>query len=381
MALNIPLGRLAGIKVTTDPTVIVLAAVYTVSLALGRFPDQHPDLAGGVHWAAGVAGALLFFGSLLVHELAHALVAREEGIGVRGISLWFLGGMARLESSPTTAAAEFRIAVVGPLASAACGVTFLCSAYVLPEAGVAGLIGDLFQLLGFINLVLAAFNLLPAAPLDGGTVLASLIWKKTGSQARGMQVAAYVGLAVGTGLVWKGYGIARQGDVSAINGWSLVAVGAFILFAALQSLRARPLYALLDGVVVADAMDPVPPTARASASVAGFLRSVPHDVGAVAFPVVDDRGRLHGLLTGDAIRATDPDLWEQLRVQDLAYPLDRVTVVRHDEPLLPAVQKIDTGDVRDGIVIDGAGRVVGLVDTRALFRMVEARRSELVAAR
>lgn len=374
MGRDIPLGRIAGIKVTMDVTVLLLAAFYSVALAVNRFPIESPGHSDTTYWIAGVGGALLFFLSLLVHELGHALVARDEGIGVRGISLWLLGGVAKLESSPTSARSEFRIAVVGPLSSLACGVVLLCGAYVLPDHGTGGLVGNLFALLGRINLVLAAFNLIPAAPLDGGTVLSSMIWKRTGSQATGMKWAAWAGIVVGAGMIWWGWDRVSDGGTGTLNGWSLVLVGAFVLFAAFRSLKAHPLFALLDGVTVAEGMVPYPPVARTFDTVASFLRSLDPSETAQAYPVIDDRGRAAGLLTASAIRATDTNLWEQLPVEALAFPLDRVTVVRTDEPLLPAVQRVDGGDVRDGLVVSPDGEVVGTIDSRSVYRVAERRK-------
>ncbi|MCB0976519.1 MAG: site-2 protease family protein [Acidimicrobiales bacterium] len=381
MGRDIPLGRIAGIKVTMDVTVLLLAAFYTVALAVNRFPIESPGHSDTTYWIAGVGGALLFFLSLLVHELGHALVARDEGIGVRGISLWLLGGVAKLESSPTTARSEFRIAVVGPLSSLACGIVLLCGAYALPDFGTAALVGNLFALLGRINLLLAAFNLIPAAPLDGGTVLSSMIWKRTGSQATGMKWAAWAGIVVGASMIWWGWGWVSDGDTAAINGWSLILVGAFILFAAFRSLKAQPLVALLDGVTVAEGMVLHPPVARTFDSVGTFLRSLDPSETAQAYPVIDDRGHASGLLTASAIRATDSNLWEKLPVQALAFPLDRVTVVRSDEPLLPAAQRVDGGDIRDGLVVSPDGEVIGTIDSRSVYRVAERRRLTAPTAR
>ncbi|MEO6989314.1 MAG: site-2 protease family protein [Aquihabitans sp.] len=379
MGRNIPLGRLAGIKVSMDITVILLAGFYSVALATSRFPYQSPDLSTTAYWVAGVSGALLFFVSLLVHEMGHALVAKDEGIGVRGISLWLLGGVAKLESSPTTARSEFRIAVVGPLASASCGVVFLSLAYAIPSGGLPGLAGHLFELLGRLNLLLAAFNLLPAAPLDGGTVLSSIVWKRTGSQATGMKWAARAGLAAGAAMVAFGVTLLRGGSGQAtVNGWSLLLVGGFITMAALQSLRSQPLYALLDGTTVREAMVTAPPMAMASASVADFLRTMGPQETAQAYPMVDERGMVTGLLTASAIRAVPDHRWEHVRVVDLAFPVDRLTVVAADEALLPAVQKIDGGDVRHGLVVIDDGSVIGTIDAKALFETADRRKAELV---
>lgn len=379
MVRDIPIGRIAGVKVSMDLSVVLVAGFLLVTLATNRFPIVAPDLPTTAYWVAGAAGALLFFLSLLVHEMGHALVARDEGIGVRGISLWLLGGVAKLESAPTTARSEFRIAVVGPLASAACGVAFLAASYALPTGGTTGLAGSLFALLGALNLFLAAFNLLPAAPLDGGTVLSAFIWKRSGSQATGMRWAAYAGVTAGTFLGLLGLQILRDGG-DTISGWSLLLVGGFILFAAFRSLRALPLYQLLDGSTVADAMAAAPPLATSWATIGDFLRTLRPDTSHQSYPVIGENGRVTGLLTAAAVRAVPPEQWEQLRVSALAYPLERLTVVAGEEPLLPAVQKIDGGDVRDGLVVDTNGAIVGTIDAAALFKALERRRAELAVA-
>ena len=381
MGKDIPLGRIAGIKVDMDLTVLLVAGFYTHFLATNQFPIGAPGLSTTTYWITGVAGALLFFVSLLVHEMGHALVARDEGIGVRGISLWLLGGVAKLESAPTTARSEFRIAVIGPIASAACGVVFLASSYALPSGGIPGLVGVLFYILGYLNVVLAIFNLLPAAPLDGGTVLSALIWSRTGSQATGMKWAARSGLVGGGILIFLGLKVIRGDGANTVNGYSLLLVGAFVLFAALRSIRSVPLYELLDGSTVRDAMSPAPPTANALGTVGNFLRSLPPGTTHQSYPVLSEQGTVVGLLTAAAIRAVPDHQWDSLRVADLAYPLARITVVRPDDALLPAVQKIDGGDVRDGLVVDQDGTIVGTVDASALFRTLELRKAHLAEAR
>lgn len=376
MGRDIPLGRIFGVKVGMNITVLFVAVLYAWVLADNNFPAQSPGLSTTAYWVAGVGGALVFFLSLLVHEIGHALVAKDEGIGVRGISLWLLGGVARLESSPQTPRAEFRIAVVGPLASAACGALLLTVAYLLPDQGHWGLAGNAFEWLGVINLFLAAFNILPAAPLDGGTVLSAIVWWRTGNQSAGMRWAARSGVAVGLGLAYLGIRDMQQAEEGRFGIW-IVAVGGFIAVNAWQQLRAAPLYQLLEGTTVAHAMYADPPIGFSSMTVADLLRSLPRDTHHQAYPILGADGRVTALLTAHAIRAVPQENWERLRVTDIAFPLDRITIVRTDESLMAAVQKIDSGDIRVGLVVDPTGRTVGTVDADALFHTAEARRAEL----
>lgn len=393
MGREIPLGRLAGVKVSMGlavPFVAVWVGIISSQIARSdvgfriagtlsfSLADVGSELPAATPWVVGAAGALLYFCSLLVHELGHALVARDEGVGVRGISLWLLGGVAKLESAPTTARSELRIAVVGPLASAAFGVLFLALSYVVPGGGLSGVAANLFLLMGTLNLVLAAFNLLPAAPLDGGTVLSALVWKRTGSQATGMRWSAYAGIAAGGVLVAGGLRALRAEDPGA-GGWTLLLVGGFILYAAIRSLRSLPLYDLLDGTTVAEAMAASPPLARGWGTVGDLLRELPAGTTHQSYPVMGEHGRVVGLLTASAIRAVPAERWDALRVADLAYPLDRLTVVTEDEPLLPAVQKVDGGDVREGLVVRADGTIVGTIDAAALFKTLEHRRAQLAS--
>ena len=379
MGSDLPLGRIAGIKVSMNVSVLLVAGIQAWLLATNRFPIESPGHSATLYWVAGITGALLFFGSLLVHEVGHALVARDEGIGVHGISLWLLGGVAKLESSPTTPGSEFRIAVVGPLASAACGAVLLSAAYVLPGGGTPGLIGNLCFYLGKLNLLLAAFNILPAAPLDGGTVLSSLIWWRTKRQATGMRWAARSGVVVGVAMVFYGFRSLQSGDQGGFGIGSLL-VGGFIAMNAFRTLQSAPLYQLLDGATVADSMYRNPPNAAAWVSIGDFLRTLPPDTTDQSYPMIGEGGKITGLLTAGAIRAVPPDQWGHLRVADLAFPLNRLTVVSEHDGLLTAVQRIDGGEIRTGLVTSADGRIVGTIDAAALFHTAEARKAQLAVS-
>jgi len=371
MGKDIPLGRIAGIKLGMSVSVLLIASYYTVQLALSGFPAWSLGHSSTAYWIAGAAGALLLFLSLLVHELGHALVARDEGIGVHSMSLTLLGGVTRMESSPTTAGAEFRVSVVGPIASAACGVAFLVVAFLIPDHGIWNLVGTVFWWGGLVNLFLAALNMVPAAPLDGGKVLSAAIWRVTGNQALAQTWAAAAGIVTGMVLVTIGVRNLRGADGDPLFGAGALLVGAFIAYSAVQQLRAAPIYRALEGRTVADAMAADPPAAPAWSSVADFLRTSSPRPEHQAYPVIAPDGRVEGLLTAAAIRAVPPVRWETLEVGSLAYPLERLTVVRADDALLPALQRIEGGDVAHALVVAADGAIVGTLDPSALQRTLD----------
>jgi Zn-dependent protease len=368
---DIPLGRIAGIKVGMNVGVLLMAGLVTFWLATNILPGVDPGRSSTVYWVAGVVGALLFFWSLLVHEIGHALVARDEGIGVHSMGLTPLGGVTRMETSPATPGAEFRVSVVGPIASAAVGVLFIMGAVVIPDGGLWGVAGELFRVLGYLNVFLAVLNALPAAPLDGGKVLSAGIWRVTGSRSVAMIWTAATGIVLGMVMLTLGIRNLRAPD-SGINGISLVIVGAFIGFAAFQQLRSAPVFRVLDELHVTDAMAADPPSAPAWTTVGDFLRTATPQPEHQAYPVVGPDGTVCGLLTAAAIRAVPPHQWDAMPITALAYPLERLTFVSAAEALLPALQKVEGADVPHAMVVAADGSVVGTIDPSITHRVVAA---------
>lgn len=379
MGKDIPLGRIAGIKVGLDVSAFLFAAFCAVNLATIQLPELSSRQPDSAYWVAGVVGAILLFLSLLVHEVGHALVARDEGIVVEGMSLNILGGVTRMQSSPTTPGAEFRVSVVGPVASAACGVVFLVGSYLLPNHGLLGLTGALYFWAGYVNLFLAVLNMVPAAPLDGGKVLSSILWRSTGSQSTAMRWSGAAGIVVGAGLLYLGYHRLQGGN--AFAGWFILISGAFVAYSAFTQVRSAPLYAALDGVTVAELMAAGPPTAASWSTVGEFLRTSSPRPEHQAYPVVGPDGQVAGLLTASAIRAVPPEQWDQMPVTALAYPLERLTLVHIDEPIIPALQKVEGGDIRHGLVVTPDGRIVGTLDPSAVDRAMATRRTEVQPTR
>ena len=195
------LGRIAGIRVGANWTVLVIAFLIAWALATQLLPSAAPERPVVEYWAAGAIAALLFFLSLLAHELAHAVQARREGLEVDGITLWLLGGVAQLKGEAKTPGAEARIAGVGPLVSLLLGAAFGLSALVAQHLGLPVLVVAAAAWLGGINLVLGAFNLLPGAPLDGGRLLRAIVWRWKGDPLRATRVATSIGRGAGMALI------------------------------------------------------------------------------------------------------------------------------------------------------------------------------------
>jgi Zn-dependent protease len=230
---SIPLGRVAGIRIGVNWSWLVVFALLVWTLAESVFPEQNPGFSDAAYGAMAVAAAFLFFASLLLHELGHALQARREGMEIDGITLWLFGGVASFRGMFPRAGAEFRIAIAGPLVSLALGLVFAALAWLvpLPEAvdGVAAW-------LGYTNLVLLVFNLIPALPLDGGRVLRSALWQARGDFGWATRVAA--GIGRGLALLMIAGGLALLVFVGALGGAWLAFIGWFLLQAARAEARA-----------------------------------------------------------------------------------------------------------------------------------------------
>jgi Zn-dependent protease len=363
MKQTIRLGRVAGIRVGLNGGALVIVVLLAAGLAFGQLPRLDPGRGAVVYVLAGVVAAVLFLASILVHELAHALVARLKGVEVDAITLWLLGGVAELRSEPRSPGAEFAVAVVGPLSSGVLGGVFGVAAFGLYAAGADTLTVGVASYLAYTNVVLAVFNLVPAAPLDGGRVLRAAVWRWTGDQVRAAVVAARAGRIFGLVLIVAGLGQAlllRAG----LGGLWWVLLGWFLVQAAAAEEERAKLGRQLHGVRVADVMTPQPVTAEPDIPVARFIDEVALRHRHSTYPLVDDDGRLTGLVTLNRIRAVPPDLRPVRRLADIACPPDEVPVARPDEPLTDLLPRMSGCADGRAIVVDAAGRVVGLVSPR-----------------
>jgi Zn-dependent protease/CBS domain-containing protein len=362
------LGRIGGIPVGANAGVIVIILLVAMGLAFGRLPFLHPGRAPASYVVAGLVAALLFVGSLLAHELAHAFVARRRGIEVESITLWLLGGVAQLRSEARTPADEFVVAVVGPLTSAVLGAGFGAVALGLDAAGADGLISASAGYLAATNVVLAVFNLIPAAPLDGGRVLRAGVWRFTGDRVRAAQVAAGAGRVFGLLLVVLG--IAQVLFGGSLAGLWLALIGWFLVQAATAEAQHAVLGRRLHGVLVGDVMTPGPVTTVPDRTVAAFIDEIVLHRPFSSYPIVDGSGRLSGLVTVNRIRAVPVERRATVRLGEIACAPAQVPTAIPTEPLVNLLARMSGCADGRAVVVDPAGRVVGIVSPRDISRAV-----------
>ena len=365
---SLTLGRIAGVRFGVNWSWLVVFALIVWTLATGIFPETNKGLSNGTYVAMALVAAFLFFGSLLAHELGHALQARREGMEIEGITLWLFGGVAKFKGMFPSAGAEFRIAVAGPLVSLVLGLAFTLIAWglSLPSAvdGVA-------FWLGYINLTLLVFNLLPALPLDGGRIFRSALWAAKGDFAWATRVAAGVGR--GFGYLFIAGGIAMLIFQGAFSGAWLAFIGWFLLMAAGAEDRYLLARQALRGLHVRDLVVREPVTARPDLTIAEFMDDIVWKARHTTYPVTDN-GHALGLLPFRCIAQVPRSEWEKRTVRDCMLPVEQVPVVSPDDELTDAAAELSEGDIQRALVVDG-DRFVGLLSATDVARALELRRA------
>ena len=364
MGDSFTLGRIAGVRIGAHWSWLVVFALIVWTLAASVFPHHNPGLADGDYLAMAVLAALLFFASLLLHELGHALQARREGMEIEGITLWLFGGVAKFKGEFSSAGAEFRIAVAGPLVTLALGLLFVLVAW---ASGLPASADGVAAWLGYINLLLLAFNLLPALPLDGGRVLRAGLWRAKRDFAWATRVAAEVGR--GFGFLLIALGLFELFFLSAFGGVWLAFIGWFLLGAAgaeSRSLAARQAFA---GLRVRDLMVRDPVTVEPELTLGEFMDEVVWQSRYTTYPVVED-GRAVGLLPFRAVAEVPRGEWDAGHVRDRMLPLADVPTFTEDDELVEALAELAEASVNRGLVLDGE-RLAGLLSITDLVRALE----------
>jgi Zn-dependent protease len=364
MTASLRFGRIAGIPVGASWSALFIAGLIAWSLAGRLLPVQAPGLAPAAYWLAGAAGAGLFLASLLAHEVGHAVVARRAGLRVRGITLWLLGGVAQLEDEPATPRDELRVAVVGPAVSLALAVGFGLAAAALAVAGGPAVAVAVAAWLAVGNAALALFNLVPAAPLDGGRVLRGLLWRRHGSRVRASVTAATAGVWVGGALIVYGL-LGSVADWGFGSLWTAL-VGWFLVVAARQERDHALLRADLGGLLAGQVMTPAPPAAPAWFTVDAFLRTYIEPWQAAALPLRGFDGHPAGVVTAAALYAVPRERRHLVRAGDVAIPMAALVVVAPDQPVADLPARLAGG--RTLAVVVAGGQPVGLIGQAELAR-------------
>jgi Zn-dependent protease/CBS domain-containing protein len=364
-------GRLAGIDLAIHPSWLVIAFLVTYSLAEFQFPVQFPGWTSPIYWGVAVATALLFFGSVLAHELSHALVARRFGLRVEGITLFIFGGATTIDEDSRTPREEAWIALAGPVTSLLIGLVLLGVDLLVAQPQLAALLGWL----GFINVLLGLFNLIPGFPMDGGRVLRAILWRIRGDRLAATRNAAMVGRAFGYLLIGIGVFMAlRPGGGGLFSAIWLALIGWFLSNAAEATMAQAGVERSLHGVRVRDAMDLEPPSVSPNEPVAELVQERMLRGEERSFLVRHDDGGLAGMVTLGDVRRLPRDDWAAARVTDIMTRYTELATIGPDAPLADALRMIQEKEVGQLPVLEGDDRnPVGIVTRRGILRLIEAR--------
>lgn len=377
---NVSLGRIAGIRVGFNWSLLVVAALIAWSLASSLLPSASPGHSTGAYWTAGVISAFVFLASLLAHELAHSVVAMRSGVKVEGITLWLFGGVSRFSSESNSPGTQALITFVGPLTSLVLGAIFYLLSIAVGGGAHPSLVAATLSWLGYINIALGIFNLIPAFPLDGGRLLQSLIWLLTGDGLRATRIAARIGM--GFAYVLIAYGLLVFIFAGNLIGgvWS-VFLGWFLLGAARSEEAGGLIRQALSGVTARDVMtaNPVqaPDDISAYHALNGYVLASRHST----LPTHDGAGRLSGLVTLAALKNVAPEARETTLVKDIACPLDTVSIVGPADPIAN-VLGVSGGCAEGRTLVVDSGQLVGIIspsDISALVRQSLSGRSQVRA--
>ena len=361
-------GRLAGIEIAIHPSWLVIAFLITYSLAVARFPQDFEGWSTALYWVVAAATAALFFASVLAHELSHAIVARRFGLKVEGITLFIFGGATSIDSDSRTPREEALIAVAGPAASLAIGLLLIGVDLVVVQPQLGALIGWL----GFINVLLGLFNLIPGFPMDGGRVLRAIIWRIRGDRLAATRNAATVGRFFAYGLIGLGVFLALSMDI--FSGLWLALIGWFLSNAAEATAAQAGVERTLAGVRVRDALESEPPSVSPNETVAELVNGRLLRGEDRAFLVRHADGGLTGIVTLTDVRRLARDQWDGARVTDVMTRYEEIATTRPDVPLIDALKLLQERDVGQLPVVEDDGRnPVGMVSRRGILRLLEAR--------
>jgi Zn-dependent protease/CBS domain-containing protein len=369
----IRLGSVRGIRIEANWSVAFIFVLIAFGLATLQFPSVNQHQSALTYAVAAILTAVVFFASLLAHELAHSLVAQRYGLRVEKIMLWIFGGVSQLSGDVPSPGAEVWIAGVGPLTSLVLGAIFLGAAGLFAgthpaSASVAGVFETALAYLGVTNVALAVFNVIPAAPLDGGRLLRAIVWWRTGDRVKATVWASRSGQAFGWVFAAGGlYGffVTRQWT------WLWFAfIGWFLISAASAEAQQAVVTGQLRGIRVSQIMTPDPVTVPGSSTVSEFLDGHLFRARHQGFPVIQEGHRVTGLVTINRIRQVPPDERDRTKLADIACPLADVATAAPDDSVADLLPRLTACADRRALVFRD-GRLAGIVSPSDIARMLD----------
>jgi Zn-dependent protease/CBS domain-containing protein len=357
------LGRVFGIPIYAHYSWLPVFPFYAWAIASGLLPRQAPGLSVLQYWALGVLTTTLLFVSVLAHELAHATMARAEGLGTGNITLYMFGGLASLNGQPAQPSSEFKIAVVGPAASFLIGTIFFVAVEVFLRGTPHRAMGQVLRHLGLVNWFLAGFNILPGLPLDGGRVLRALLWSRNKNFRAATQQAIRSGLMIALTLIAAGiYSFIMVPDYGITGLWMMIVGLMIALMLGTTEGRSRGVWRVKRGTVE-DVMNrdvvQIPPEMK----ITDFINKVLNNNHHTSFPVVQER-RLHGMLLLDELKQVPREDWSRLEAREVMRPVDGSMFIKASTPIPEAKSILSNNELGRAIVLDSNGLIVGYVSLR-----------------
>ncbi len=379
------IGRLFGIDIRVDWSWLVIFFLITWNLA-AAMDAIHAQWDVALRWGVAVAGSLLFFMSVLAHELAHSLVAKAQGITVGSIRLHLFGGVSNIQQEPDSPGREFLMAVLGPVTSLVIGAAlllitgFATTLFGSPATSAQEMLGQLnptftiLAWLGSINILLGVFNLIPGFPLDGGRILRAVLWALSDNLRLATQWASWVGQGISWMMIFSGIAMAFGVQIpffgeGLVGGLWLAFIGWFLHNAAVQSYQQMVVRDALEDIPVAEVMRRNPPTITSDRRVSELFSEYIMQTDDQGFPVVDG-GQLVGLVTLQDVRETPREAWETTQVREIMTPAEALVTVGPEDGAIHALDELAQRDIRQLPVISG-GQLEGLVRRRDIVKWLQ----------
>ena len=367
---SVKLFTIFGFEIKLDISWVFIAVLIAWSLAQGYFPSVYEGLRVQTYWWMGIAGMLGLFASILLHEIAHSLVARIFGVEVKSITLWLLGGLAELSERPPSPRAEFFIAIAGPITSLALGALAYAATQLLVDLPGLQSASAVLRYLFFLNVAVAIFNMVPAFPLDGGHVLRAIIWARKDDLFEATRIAARAGSTFGMVLIILG--ILNVVITSSLNGLWLVLLGIFVRAAADSSFHALEVEHILTGQTVKKLVSPHPVSVSQETTIQSFVDDwifqYRHDV----FPVVSGAD-LVGMIPAERVKTIPREQWGEIVVRQLMEPISDVNSIDASEDVSGALKRMQSSGLTRLIVTE-SGRLAGVLALQDIAKLISLKR-------